>query len=744
MPRWLTITAFVALCAFLISAFGYRWLLNQQPPALDPHTPLVLQNTSVFTHEDIRIQVGAYGIPTITANTVSDLVYGLGFMHGRDRGFQLDVLRHLATGTLSQLLGAKAKPFDERFEILTYHLKEQYDALDNSDKQLLEAYSAGVNAGIQHAGNPLQLTLLRKQFPPFTPLDSVAIARLQAWDLAYDLEDEIVRYAIADALPTDAARAQALSPFMQADGLPIVPNTKRASNLHSSNKLLDFARLPRQPPQKSNLVDYHEGASNSWVISGAHTQSGHPILCNDPHLLHRAPSIMYLARFEHPDFTLEGATFGGLPAVLMGHSNHMAFGVTASFADVQDLVPASDESAGPLLPAHLSKEWAIARNMRVKWTGFTIGGSNRRLVSGFWQLAMSHTIQEAEQALELVSFAGINVVLANIKGDIAYRLAANSPKHHWPMSERPSVTNPPSGVIVAANQRVVDDQHNAALVVGHSAQFPYRALRIQERINELLKEGKEAVTLDALMAIQQDVLSIEARKLLPIVNKLCHDPADFCKQIEDFDGQYTKNSLGALPFTLLLDSLRDVTFTYWLTDKIAPRATKRPFAAMAIENALVELSMGHKPIIFYDAQGNPLIETFMQQAIDNSMEYLQLHVGASPHNWRWGTLHTLQQEDPLAAIPVFGNLFKAKKYPQSGYGKVPRAEQGLPVKHGAALRMCVEMSNPPIAKMVLDLGNSGHILSPHFEDQAVLWNLGKSIEMSQVNNALEGVIILQK
>lgn len=744
MPRWLTITAFVVLCTFLVNALGYRWLLNQQPPALDPKTPLVLQNTSTFTHEDIRIQVGAYGIPTITANTVSDLVYGLGFMHGRDRGFQLDVLRHLATGTLSELLGAKAKPFDERFEILTYRLKEQYDALDQTDKQLLEAYAAGVNAGIQHAGKPLQLSLLHQEFAPFTPLDSVAIARLQAWDLAYDLEDEIVRYAIADALPADPARAQALSPFMQADGLPIVPTAKHTPNLHTSNKLIDFSQLARQPPQKSDFVDYHEGASNSWVISGAHTQSGYPILCNDPHLLHRAPSIMYLVKFEHPEFTLEGATFGGLPAVLIGHSNTMAFGVTASFADVQDLVPASDVSAGPLLPAHLSKEWAIAREMRVKWIGFTIGGPNRRLVSGFWQLALAHTMKEAELALEQVSFAGINIVLASAQGDIGYRLAANSPKQDWPMAKRPSITNPTSGVIVAANQRVVDDQHSAASVIGHSAQFPYRALRIKERIDELLQEGKEAVTLDALMAIQQDVLSIEARKLLPIVNKLCHDPADFCKQIQDFDGQYTKNSLGALPFTLLLEHLRDVTFTYWLTDKVALRASKRPFSAMAIENALVELSMGHKPIIFYDEQGNNLIETFMQQAIDKSMGYLKQHVGLLPTNWRWGTLHTLQQEDPLAAIPLLGTLFKAKKYPQSGYAKVPRAEHGLPVKHGASLRMCIEMSKPPTAKMVLDLGNSGHIFSPHFQDQAVLWNAGKSIEMSHTNDVLEGVILLQK
>lgn len=788
----------------LVPLLASGCLARYAPPRLDPKTPLTLELKGPSARVDVVLD--ARGIPHLFGQSEPDLAFGLGFMHGRDRMFQVFVMKHAARGRLTEVFGADALPLDQRLRLLSWRLREGFDALSARDRTTLEAYARGVTAGASHAGPPAELALLGLSFGEFTAEDSFAIMRLQAWTLSGDHRDELIRSQVLAKLPPNDPRRALFDAPIWTGGVPIVPSaptTQPSTTLAAPVVKVASSALPAPAAELAQRLGFEQlGASNSWAVHGSRTASGVPVLCNDPHLSHEFPSVFYLVHLEHPDFTGVGVTFAGIPAILIGHTRSLAWGMTVSYADSQDLfrlqitpdgqgfvvdgvtVPferveqrfrlgrSADAEVktetwlatqlGPVLP-----ESAVPAPSRlaVSWPGFTVGGPNATPVSGFWDLLRAKDVEEATSAIERFQMAGQSVALAFTDGTIAYRLAAYAPRRPdgvtgrtprdgshavelgvLKQTEKPSLTNPAKGYLVAANQRVVDDGDAQAQAVGTTGAPPHRARRIHERLEALL--GAKKASPDELLELQQDVVSLEARDLVPVLGAACppatprHEASQvkaFCAALSGFDGTFSTESLGALPFVATVAALRaQVVRSLGLEEG----SVKLVVRSLPVSNAvhLALLAGGRSPLF---GRG---LEVMMVSAVDEALDDVVSRTGSEASDWRWGAVHTLQFKGVLARAPVVGGFFTGPKSEQPGHGNTVRAENGLPVDHGAAMRMVVELSTPPRARFTLDTGQSGAPKEPHALDQFPAWTNGTPTRLpmtrAEVDAEAEGTIVL--
>jgi penicillin amidase len=562
-------------------------------PPLPPDAPLrVAASAPGAPAGEVEIFEDAMGVPHVFARSETDLAYGLGFVHARDRLFQITVVRAAAYGRLAELFGEALLDTDRRLRLISWGIADQYASLGARDRGLMESYAAGVNDGARQAGKSAEMAILGLAWESFTGEHALAVARLQAWDLASDFKDELARSRIAARIPDgDPRRAAFLAP-MWSGGVPIVeaprPSSEALAGAITAAKPASTLRELRTPaprravrgagdPALAEMFAPGEGASNSWIVHGSRTASGHPVLCNDPHLRHSAPGVFYLAHLEAPGFTVAGATFPGLPAVLIGHTRHLAWGMTTSVVDMQDTVrierDPTDPDAylldgaavkftkseqvfrvgrgekarevrethlatefGPVVPPGYDADHEEGETLALMWPAFWARDGNAEPIAGFWDLARAGDIAAASAAVEKIAVSAQNVSLAFTDGTIAYRLAALAPVRKsgesthlprdgrtraagWdgvvPAAQLPQLTNPERGFIVTANQRVVESDGP----LGRHAADPYRARRITERVQALLAERKPGA--EELLAIQQDAVGVDAREFAPLLGRHC-------------------------------------------------------------------------------------------------------------------------------------------------------------------------------------------------------------------------------
>lgn len=752
-----------------------------------------LANDAQLSRGKIRISIDGMGLPYIKATSMHDAMYGMGFMHARDRLFQIDLMRHAALGKTAELFGERSIALDKKLRILTYRLDEQIEHLSDEENVLLEHYTQGVNDGALQRGKTAEHFLLGLSFEPLTKRDVIAIARLQSWQLGADLYAEIARLKIARTKLSDDVKAELLAS----------PQDRGAAILRSSLRYVEIFKLPPYisstnskllfPSSSDELVQTTNGASNAWVINSALSKGGTAMLMNDPHLQHTSPSNFYLVTLETDAEFVTGATFPGLPGVLIGSSKSLAWGVTASTLNTQDAVllriaPDDPKSYivdktkfallewpqqfctnkkgtcqdvmyfstmfGPVLDETHDKSIDHGDYLAVQWTGFHVE-LHHAPSSGFLTLARMQNVSEGINAVEAMSLPGVNMVLADTAGNIGYAYAGLVPKRDsvqhpylpldggrssskWtqflPKGAGPSAINPSDGYLVTANQNIFSHDAPADLAFGKQGAAPYRALRIRERIDAMIK-SHGLIDFDELSDVQLDSTSYEAKELAPLVGALCvaqFADADeyrqnFARFVRTFDGNYTKESLQALPYEMLMN---EIVATYVKTKFGEDEPLSSSYLIQTryiIKNALLNSLQGRTTALF--AQTGDA-EKMIQSACEAGYQSVVKKASKQTASWRWGRHHVLKRQSLLAKAPFVGGFFRDKKREVAGTRDAPMAESGLPVIYGANLRFRVKMSTPPEIYAVLDSGNSGTPGHKNALDQAELWHEGKALRMA--------------
>ncbi len=409
---------------------------------------------------------------------------------------------------------------------------------------------------------------------------------------------------------------------------------------------------------------------------------------------------------------------------------------------------------GPVVDSHFDAYIGKDDRFAIQWTGFAVE-EHTDPSGGFIRLAHAHDVNAGMDAVKNMSLPGVNIVLADKAGNIGYAYAGLVPNRdakqnpylpfngqfsssRWAgFSEnlKPSLINPVSGYIVTANQNIYGQDADAQFDFGKVGAAPYRALRINERIKDMI--GKSSVLdFDELSAVQLDSTSIEAKELAPAVGAICVEHfhnADgyrqsFARAVSKFDGNYTTESIEALPYEMLMDEIvaQRIKVAFDTTD--AKLLGNAYLLRYPIKDALRKELSGIKTAIFSGSSPNGLVGA-VNAACEPAYQKLVTRASKNQWAWRWGRHHYLKRRNPIANAPFVGGFFRDKKREVAGVASAPLAESGLPVKYGANLRFRVKMSDPPEIYAVLDGGNSGTPSSKNAYDQAELWHAGKDLRM---------------
>ena len=275
----------------------------------------------------VDITIDQDGMPRIHAATEADAASAVGWLHARERMFQMELMRRAAGGTLAELVGRLALPNDRTMRVLGVRAHAEADFVDlpPETRAVLEAYARGVNAYIATRGRFVAPEFLPFGAPaPWTPVDSLLWAKTMGLYLSGNWRTELGRAALAQRLPPDAVNG--LFPSSSSG-----PGHPEAALQNMAAKLA--AAIPRFPAPFTQP----QTASNEWAVDGTHSATGAPLLAGDPHLGFSMPGIWYLARIELPGRVLAGATAPGVPFLVLGHNGHIAWTFTTTGADVQDL-----------------------------------------------------------------------------------------------------------------------------------------------------------------------------------------------------------------------------------------------------------------------------------------------------------------------------------------------------------------------------------------------------------------------
>ena len=734
---------------------------------------------------DITIQLDDQDISHIHAASDAALAYGLGYVHARDRLFQMLVLRYAAAGRLSEILGEAHLEQDRRLRLLGWRIDEAEAALSARDRVILQAYVDGVDAGARSGEASFDMGFSGPDFPPMQIADALRIARLYAWEMDAGLEEELARARIIARLPASDARLQALlSPVpggnvsVVAPAVGDVPAPERIaveaagtqSALSAEASLRSSVRAPGRNAGKSwrrTKSFLGLGTGNAWAISGAHTESGAPILVSSPHGFHRSPALYYQVHLAQPDFSWQGVTLPGLPLLLTGQSQNIAWASSSSRADTQDLLrvpqrdgtgtPGQNQQAalqtsrwpqefrvggkmrlrevwqstpqGPILPPGFAPLQEVGAQHALLWTGF-IPEALAHQFSGYFDLAKARTLREAESAIEKIGTPSTNLLLAFSDGTITYRLAGllvrrdkNAP-HDRPRLlrdnvpvwrerlrevEKPRVDRPFSGLLVSANQRIVSDADATSALLGQDAALPYRALRIHQLLREKRAEG--LLNTGAMVEMQQDVLSLEALRLAPILAAHCprslppHPAqmlATYCQQLVNFDGAFHTQSTGALPYSRLKEALYAEILATHLGEDVVADLVGVPFIDALLLKAIEEEYQGSPHPLLDDRRSaiREGLSVFVARATHHALQRLQQE--GWPLLERWGDFHRFRSRPFWPVAPLVTLFWDAVDLPQSGSPHAICAETDGEITQGALFRFVSELKVKAEGSMVLD------------------------------------------
>ncbi|HZS85564.1 MAG TPA: penicillin acylase family protein [Stellaceae bacterium] len=770
--RWRLLIALLLL-PLVVVASGLLWLRGSLPRTSGT---IALAGPSA----EIRITRDAAGVPHIAAANDRDAAFALGFVHAQDRLFQMDMMRRLGAGRLSEVLGPATLATDRTMRTLgLYRLAEaEFAALSPALREALEAYAAGVNAFLAEGRTlPPEYAVLRTRPEEWRPADSLVWAKYMALILAGNYRSELLRAQIATHV----------TPEQLAQLYPQYPKDAPVTlgQLAALYRALPLDRIYAALP----AVVGPTFASNNWVVDGAHSATGKPILANDPHLGFATPDVWYLARIDTPDHHLAGATAPGTPFIVIGHNDRIGWGFTTTEGDVEDVFVERLDPTDPgryLTPdgaqpfATREEEIGVRGEAPVKLTvrstrhgpvisdlggatapaGYVLALQATFLAPGdrspqaLWDVNRARNWDEFNAALQNLVAPEQNIVYADVEGHIGFTAPARIPirgkgdgwmpvpgwtgEYDWtgfiPFTDLPRAFDPPRGRFVSANNKIVPDSY--PYFIARDWDIPNRAERIEALLDEAPKQS-----LDASAAIQADTLSLMAQRLLPLMLKI--QPSDARMEaaldlLRRWDGRMDENAAAPLVFTAWLRELERAIFADRLGVAFESYWALRPLAVREIMTEHPEWC--RDPARPADEGCTARLQQSLSRALD---ELVRAH-GADMTAWRWGAAHVATFAHPLfSRIPVLRDVLAVAIPAGGGSDTVNRggmfiADPEHPFRdvHGSGLRMLLDFSDLDRSRFMVVPGQSGNPFSPHYADLLRPWHdfawltLGREVQGS--------------
>jgi penicillin G amidase len=754
---------------------------------------------------DVLIFEDALGVPHIRAESVHDAVFAQGWLHAEERLWQMDFNRRVGHGRLSELFGKRTLDTDRFLRTVGFSraAQEALEVLPVEDRALLDAYAAGVNGLIDSLDAlPPEYRILGVKPEPWTPLDSVVWTKSMAWLLSASADEDALRDALEAKLGT--TQAAWFVPDYPADGVRILPPDQMQELREGAPEVTPPPPLPvgsRSGRSAAALAQLDallgrgpSVGSNNWVVHGSLTDSGLPILSNDPHLGVQVPSVWYLVGIDAPGLHVAGASFPGLPGVVIGHNEHVAWGLTNSPLDVQDLyrerliddgtavqreggaeplqileevigvkggrdqtLTVRISSLGPLVTEFYE---GYEHEVALRWTALDPGDSTLPAIIDLWT---TDSVPSAIEALRGFTVPSQNVVLADVHGAIGWKAPGRIPRRegfngrrsgrgwvaadHWqgwvPHEELPGAVDPLQGFVVSANNKPVPDDWRDDFGSGFAS--PHRARRIED----LLEQG-EGRTVEGHRRMQADVVSVQAEELLPILTAL--EPEDPLEQsavalLAEWAGQHDRDSAAAAIYNAWIVEALELLARERLGDDLWPRwgGTHAGFLSEVFIGSAWPLCLrpGDK-----QTPGTASCAELAELALTRAVEGLKKTLGSDPLAWRWGDVHTVRWHHPLAFTPHLKQRLDRTTEAGGGPWTVNlgafryRAPFGM--HWHASYRQVLDLSDWDRSLWMHAPGQSGVPWRAHYDDLVDRWREGDLAPMPFTPDAVESASVRQR
>ncbi len=733
-------------------------------------------------HGRVEIIRDRWGVPHIYADNAADGFFGQGFMHARDRLFQMEVARRLAKGTLSEIFGEMALETDKMVRTFGFLRLAREDLEHISDElaEVVQAYAAGVNAFI-NGMKPyyeISFSLLRLEPEEWKAEDTLAIMRLMVWELSHGWQGELVRAELAEAVGEEHAADWEIhypenNPLTLPDGIEF-------------NRLDPDGKLHRA---RGPFLVRNQG-SNTWVISAERSATGGVVLANDMHLKIGLPGVWYENHLITSTMKVTGVSIPGLPTVQVGHNERIAWGMTLAYTDAEDLFVERFDPKNPT--RYLYKgEWreatVVEEKIPVKGKAEPVtetvlithhgpvispvldyGPEMQKtaefverlavqsmalrpaeIIRGWWALNKAANWDDFVEAMRWISAPQLSVSYADVDGNIGYWMTGAVPirakgdgrvpvpgwtgEYEWvgevPFEEMPHALNPKRGYIINTNNKVVEDDYPHYL--GSIWMNGYRSRRLEQYIN-----AKQKLTLDDHAAMQVDVRSLPGEEFVEAIADFQSDDPEVAlalRLLREWDFNLTPDSVGGAVYEVVRYTLVRNLLLPSVDEELAYRIMGKGFHPLMLYTSEFYGYDTVSLLRFLRSPQNWWVERaggyqqWLEESFKEAIIWLYENYGDRPNKWKWGDLHKLPLVHLIGAQPPLNKIFNLPPLRIGGDPDTPCQTGIVPdapyeaTSFAPSHRSIVDLKDWNNSRLVILAGQSGRIASPHYADMVPLW-----------------------
>ena len=757
-------------------------------------TPIPYEGTisDLDVEDKVEVYFDDYGVPSVFASNDSDMFKAAGYIGARDRLFQMSFMKYAYKGQLSLVLNDSLFAEDTFLRTLGFEkiAKETLEKVPSSTLQHLEDTCFGINAYVQTLSPedyPLEFKLIGvEKLPIFEPLDIVALSTMMAWELQGGWDSELFFGAINEQLGSEYLNE-------------ILPSYNDSFITIASNDVLlksykDFASNTKKIREilKTDRDGY---GSNAWVVSGTKTDTGFPLLANDPHLSYGQPPWWYEIRLKSDNYNFGGYGLYGFPLPVIGHNDHIGWGFTNVMTDDMDFyietlnedktkymfdgewkdlkieqevvslksgdkrtITIRSTHRGPIVSDIHPDAKGQSKAISFKWTEFDAFDETTAL----FMLAKATNWDEFSEASKLFGAPGQNWTYADKNGNIGWRPNSKIPirlgaeklipfdgstsKHDWtgyvPFDEMPYVYNPEKGYISNGNNKTIDDDY--PYYISRYWADPSRGEQIDRRLKVNSKLGVED-----MKSILNEITSPFAQEYSTLFNKNYTqgftDKGDIMYNIlNGWDGVESIDSDATVVFHAIYIQLIQNLFQDEL-QSFGDDSFETFYSLKYIRSLAIRSIFDGEATLWVDnvlTSKKETLNDIVNQSFDNAHDFLTKNYG-NPKELTWGDVHQVTYRHRLNGDPLVKRFinFSTGPFPMAGSGMTPRAasysvSDPFDVRAGSSMRRVIDFSNFDNGFSILPTGQSGVFKSPHYSDQTLLYNKGKFKPFKFSKNAI--------
>ena len=739
---------------------------------------------SSHIERDVRIVFDDMAVPHIYAESETDAMFALGYVHASERLWQMDLLRRAGGGELSELLGADMVENDRYLRTLGMRDAAIKDAAEfeytssEKTKSAALAYLKGVNTFIGEENYPVEYLLLGATPQEFKPLDMYKVAGFMAYSFAIHIKTE----PIVDWIKTNVDSTYLSDVALGVQGFTKIPTQNASVDVAAYSDLAN--RLDEKLPVPQFI------GSNAWVISGSKTKSGAVLFSNDTHMKYASPSVWYEAHVITPELEYYGNHIAGVPFPPLGHTKDRAWGITMFVNDDIDLYKETLIGDQYLYDGkrfdldvrteviHVAGGADVAFEVRSTMHGPLISDSvsmwwtymkypENRIQEAFYGLSRAESMAEVQQSASLFHAPGLNVMHGDIAGNIAWWAAAKLPIRSatadsksiqdgslaendilgwYDFSKNPQTINPERGFIFSTNNAPED-------VDGvHYPGYYYAGNTRAASIITALSTDKSDWTMEDSQEMQMSTHS-------PVYEGNCKMMCAYAAE-NNFEGVYAEyfEKMKDWRGTHAMEEVEPTIYYRWMhavikdvfKDELGEEKYLTFRGTIVCENTF-PLVLQNSASPWWDDQNTDEIESARQiiiSAFRTAMDEIIEDRGEDASTWQYGKIHHLTHKHAMGEVEILDDLFNVGRY------DVPSAKDALckyefkltdtvdfEVFSGPAMRVSVDFGDVNASESILPTGQSGNVFSPYYDNQADMYHSGEFRKQRMDQEEIEGVKI---